>query len=285
MQFNTPLRYPGGKGRLSQFIIDLIEMNELEDVQYIEPYAGGAGIAITLLYLEYVSHIHLNDIDRSLFAFWQAVLKETDALCKLVRDTPVTIDEWKRQKAIQTASDPSVAELGFSTFFLNRTNRSGIILGGVIGGKNQTGAWKLDARFNRKDLEMRIAKIASYAPRISLYNLDAAAFIKGPLAMLPASGLVYLDPPYYSKGRLLYQNRYKHDDHAAIAGLVGGIEQRWIVSYDNVPEIRELYGRNRQQTFGLRYSARDRYEGIEVMVFCDGLKTPGAVEPFRGIAA
>jgi DNA adenine methylase len=285
MQFNTPLRYPGGKGRLSQFVIDLIEMNELADAHYAEPYAGGAGIAITLLYLEYVSHIHLNDLDRSVFAFWSAVLLETDTLCKLVRNTPVTIDEWKRQKAVQTASDPGVAELGFSTFFLNRTNRSGIILGGIIGGKDQTGPWKLDARFNRKDLETRIAKIASYAPRISLYNLDAAEFIKGPLKKLPVSGLVYLDPPYYSKGRLLYQNRYKHENHAAIAKLVAGIEQKWIVSYDNAAAICELYARHRQQTFGLRYSAQSRYEGREVMIFCPDLKTPGAVEPWRGIAA
>ena len=285
MQFNTPLRYPGGKGRLTQFIVDLIEMNELSDVHYIEPYAGGAGIAITLLYLEYASHIHLNDLDKSVFAFWSAVLDDTESLCRLIADTPLTMDEWYRQRDIQRANDPDRPALAFSTFFLNRTNRSGIIRGGVMGGKAQTGPWKLDARFNRKELIQRIEKIASYSPRISIYNLDAAEFITGPLHQIPASGLVYLDPPYYSKGDDLYQNRYTHEDHAAIAELVGGIRQKWIVSYDNTPAICELYAAHRQQTFGLRYSAQSRYEGKEVMVFCRDLKMPGAVEPWRGIAA
>lgn len=285
MQFNTPLRYPGGKGRLSQFIIDLIEMNELSDVHYIEPYAGGAGIAITLLYLEYASHVHLNDLDRSVFAFWSSALEQTDAFCRLVADTPVTMDEWYRQREIQRAAEPDMLALGFSTFFLNRTNRSGIIRGGVIGGKDQTGPWKIDARFNRKDLIYRIEKIASYLPRISIYNLDAAKFIDGPLNQIPDTGFVYLDPPYYSKGNALYQSRYTHADHACIAGRVPQIRQRWIVSYDDTAAVRELYAGHRQQTFGLRYSAQTRYEGGEVMIFCPSLKMPGAVEPWRGIAA
>jgi DNA adenine methylase len=285
MQFNTPLRYPGGKGRLSQFIIDLIEMNELGEVHYVEPYAGGAGIAITLLYLEYASHVHLNDLDPSVFSFWSAVLQETEALCKLVADTPLTMDEWYRQRDIQRASDPDRLKLAFSTFFLNRTNRSGIIRGGVIGGKGQTGSWKLDARFNRKELIQRIEKVARYSPRISIYNLDAAEFIAGPLNKIPPSGLVYLDPPYYSKGDDLYRNRYQHLDHAAIASMVPEIKQKWIVSYDNAEGVRELYTGHRQQTFGLRYSAQSRYEGQEVMIFCPSLKIPGAIEPWRGIAA
>lgn len=283
--FDSPLRYPGGKGRLAQYVIELVEMNDLTGDHYIEPYAGGAGIAITLLYLEYVSHIHLNDLNRSVHAFWRSVLDEPEALCRLVRDTPISVDEWKRQRAVQRTPDPDPLTLGFSTFFLNRTNRSGIITGGIIGGKDQAGLWKLDARFNRQELAKRIAKIASYAPRISLYNRDAADFIEGPLKKIPASALVYLDPPYYAKGRQLYQNQYVHADHARIAELVATIRHKWIVSYDNAEPIQQFYSAFRQQTFGLRYSAKDAYKGIEVMVFCDQLKTPGAVEPWRGIAA
>ena len=265
--FDSPLRYPGGKGRLSQYVIDLIEMNDLTGGHYVEPYAGGAGIAITLLYLEYVGHVHLNDLNKSVHAFWRSLLDEPDGLCRLIRDTPITVEEWERQKAV------------------NRTNRSGIITGGIIGGKNQNGPWKLDARFNRQELSKRVAKIASYAPRISLHNLDASEFISDLLTKIPPSALVYIDPPYYEKGRKLYENRYQHDDHEAIAKLVTEIRQKWIVSYDNAEPIRRFYSNFRQHTFGLRYSAQDAYEGTEVMVFCDGLKTPGEVQPWRGIAA
>lgn len=284
--FESPLRYPGGKGRLTQHVIDLIEMNDLVGAPYVEPYAGGAGIAIALLYLEYSDHIHLNDLNPSVYSFWRSLVDHPEELLKLVRDTPLSVDEWRRQRAIQFSSVPvGGLELGFSTFFLNRTNRSGIIGAGVIGGVKQSGAWRLDARYNVADLSKRIEKIASYASRISLYNLDAADLIANVLPTLPERALVYLDPPYYVKGSKLYQNSYKHDDHEEIAQLVGGIRQRWIVSYDNVEPIRLFYAAHRQQTFGLRYSAQRRYEGVEVMVYGDDVKIPGEVRPSRGEAA
>ncbi len=285
-QFNTPLRYPGGKGRLTQFVADLIDANDLTECHYVEPYAGGAGIAITLLYLEYASHIHLNDLNRSVYAFWRSVLEQPEDLCRLIRDTTPTMDVWHRQKAIQAASNPSALELGFSTFFLNRTNRSGIIQAGVIGGKHQTGHWKLDARYNAEELARRVEKISSYSSRITLYNLDAASLIANVLPSLPAKTLIYLDPPYYVKGKGLYEDHYAHDDHAKIAKLVTTeISQPWIVSYDNVDPIRELYSEQRQTTFGIWYTAGVRKAGKEVMVFCDTLKVPDVIEPSRSIAA
>lgn len=285
-QFNTPLRYPGGKGRLTQFVADLIDSNDLTECHYVEPYAGGAGIAVSLLYLEYASHIHLNDLNRSVYAFWRSVLDQPDDLSRLIRDTTPTMDVWHRQKEIQAASDPTPLELGFSTFFLNRTNRSGIIKAGVIGGKNQTGEWKLDARYNSEELARRVEKIASYGSRITLYNLDAETLITDVIPQLPETTLVYLDPPYYVKGKGLYENHYAHDDHARISKLVTeSITQPWIVSYDNVEPIRELYANHRQTTFGIWYTAGVRKAGKEVMVFCDDLKIPGVIEPSRSIAA
>jgi DNA adenine methylase len=284
-QFNTPLRYPGGKGRLTQFVADLIEANDLSGCHYVEPYAGGAGIAITLLYLEYVSHIHLNDLNKSVFAFWSSVLNQPEELCRKIRDTSPSMQEWHRQKEIQVAP-ANLLELGFSTFFLNRTNRSGIIKAGVIGGKGQTGAWKLDARYNAKELVRRIEKIASYKSRISLYNMDAAKLISTVIQQLPERSLIYLDPPYYVKGKGLYEDHYHHDDHAEISRLVrDSIRQPWIVSYDNVKPIRDLYQDKRQVTFGIWYTAGKRYAGKEVMVFSDALTIPSVIEPSRSRAA
>ena len=283
--FDSPLRYPGGKGRLAQYVIDLIEMNNLVGCHYAEAFAGGAGIAISLLYLEYASHVHLNDLDRAVYSFWRAVLDQPETMARMVRDTPLTLDERLRQKAIYRDPDAPTVELGFATFYLNRTNRSGIIHGGVIGGNAQSGTYRIDARFNRVELAQRIEKVASYAPRISLHNKDAVDFIADDLPAIQGKTLVYLDPPYYANGSRLYRNTYKHDDHAKIAALVGSIPHPWIVSYDNAPEVRSLYAAWRQQTFGLGYSANHKYKGDEVMVFCDRLKTPGEVEPWRGFAA
>jgi DNA adenine methylase len=285
VQFNTPLRYPGGKGRLTQFVADLIVTNDLVGGHYVEPCAGGAAIGVSLLLLEYVSRIYINDINPSIHAFWSAVINETESLCKRISDTRVTLAEWKRQRKVQSDQSASPLDRGFSTFFLNRANRSGIICGGVIGGLKQTGEWKVDARFNKLDLTRRIESIARHGHRITLSCMDAGAMITGVLPSLSSRGLIYLDPPYYSKGKDLYEDFYTHEDHARIAKLVGTIQQKWIVSYDNVSAIRRLYRGYRQKSFSLTYSAHNRYEGSEVMIFCDGLRIPRYIRTFRGIAA
>ena len=283
MHFTTPLRYPGGKGKLTDFIKLVFEQNELLDGHYIEPYAGGAGIAINLLLHGYASCIHLNDLNRSVYAFWHSVINDSDALCKKIHSTEVSIAEWYRQKEIQENPEKhSLLEFGFSTFFLNRTNRSGIILGGVIGGKNQDGNWKLDARFNKKDLCARIEQIALYASRIRLYNLDAKDLITTVLPSLPKKSLCYLDPPYYVKGQGLYENHYFHDDHVEIANLVKRkIKLPWIVSYDHAPEIVSMYEGCPRIEYGINYSAQNRYEGAEIMFFSKGLNIPDEKNPAK----
>lgn len=287
MRFTTPLRYPGGKGKLTDFLKLIFCHNNFFGGHYVEPYAGGGGIAINLLLGEYASNIHLNDLNPAVFAFWHCVLYESDALCEKIWNTNVDMDEWYRQKAIlNNPENHTKLELGFATFFLNRTNRSGIILGGVIGGKNQTGPWKLDARFNKDDLVQRIEKIALYRSRIHLYNLDAANLIKKILPDLPKKTLVYLDPPYYVKGQGLYQNHYNHDDHVAIANLVQKkIKLPWVVSYDHAPEIMKMYKECPKISYGINYSVQDRYRGAEVMFFSKKLIIPDVISPVNLKAA
>lgn len=281
MAFYTPLRYPGGKGKLTKFIKLVFEENELLDGHYVEPFAGGAGIAIALLLHDYASCVHLNDLNRSVYAFWHSVLFNPEELIKKIRSTRVSMAEWDRQKAVQSEPEEhDLLDLGFSTFFLNRTNRSGIILGGVIGGKKQTGNWKLNARFNKDDLCKRIEMIALFGSRIRLYNLDAADLITGVIPSLPKKTLVYLDPPYYVKGQDLYENHYVHEDHISIANLVRKrIKQHWIVSYDNTAEIGDMYKGCPSMEYGINYSAQDRYKGKEIMFFSDKVEIPCVENP------
>lgn len=281
MRYTTPLRYPGGKTKLAKFIQLIFEENYLLDGHYVEPFAGGSGIAFALLFHEYARHVHINDIDKSVYAFWYSVLNDTDNLCRLIKETPVDVGQWDRQKAIQVNSDNhSLLDLGFSTFFLNRCNRSGIISGGIIGGREQTGKWKIDARFNKQNLIERIEKIALYRGRISLYNLDASELVASVMPNLPQKTLVYLDPPYYIKGKELYENHFMHSDHESLAKLITEkIKQKWIISYDLHNVTQSLYSNFRQITYSLSYSAADRYKGTELMVFCDDLKIPDVANP------
>ena len=268
-RFKTPLRYPGGKGKLTDYIKSVIELNKLTDCHYVELYAGGAGVGISLLMLEYATQIHLNDINPSIYAFWHSVLNSPDELCSLISRTAVTVEEWQKQKKIQADGEShSSLDLGFSTFFLNRTNRSGIIKGGLIGGKEQAGTWKLDVRFNKPELISRIQKIASYSDRINITKLDAIDFLTNNLPLLPQKTFIYIDPPYYVKGEGLYENHYKHDDHERVSQAISNIKNKeWIVSYDNVPAICKFYEQFVQKTYGLKYSAQSKYTGSEVMIY------------------
>jgi len=282
MRYSTPLRYPGGKSKLSNFMKLVFEVNGLINGHYVELYAGGAGIGLHLLLGGYASHIHINDLNKSVYTFWRVVLEDTDNICRLIYDTPVNMDNWFRQKEVQAHPEQySALELGFSTFFLNRTNRSGIIGGGVISGKNQDGHWKLDARYNKTSLISRIEKISRVSDDVSVYNTDAAEFIKEVLPKLPPKTLVYLDPPYYTKGSDLYENHYRVEDHQRISNLVSSIRPKWIVSYDDTPEIRDMYRGYRNLTYQLNYSAADRYNGAEIMFFSDNLLIPAVDSPTK----
>jgi DNA adenine methylase len=282
MKYSTPLRYPGGKSKLANFMRLIIEENNLINGHYVEPYAGGAGIAFHLLFSGYVTHVHINDLNKSIYAFWKIVLEDTDNLCRLIYDTPVNIDTWLIQKEVQEHPERhSQLELGFSTFFLNRTNRSGIIDGGVIGGKNQDGNWKLDARYNKGPLISRIEKISRFVDRITLYNIDAAAFISRVLPSIPQHTIIYFDPPYYIKGSDLYEDHYSHEDHNTISNHIRQITQKWIVSYDDTPEIRQLYREYRNLPYRLNYSASKHYTGSEIMFFSNDLKVPIVENPVK----
>lgn len=269
MQFNTPLRYPGGKGKFAPFVKDLMLTNSLNG-DYLEPYAGGAGVALDLLFNNYCKNIHINDLDIAIFNFWISVTEDTECFLRLLHDTPVTIEEWFKQKDIlENPDDHSQISHGFATFFLNRTNRSGILKGGVIGGKNQTGEYQLDARYNKKDLTKRIEKIGEYCNRIKVYNIDALELLGQVDNLLPENSLIYLDPPYYVKGQGLYRNFYIHDDHVKIRKALDKISSKWIVSYDNCSEIKEIYDGYYQEDYELNYSAYYKTKGSEVMIYSD----------------
>lgn len=272
-RYPSPLRYPGGKGKVSNYIKLVLLRNGLVGSEYIEPYAGGGSVALSLLFEEYASHVHINDLNRSVYTFWKVVLERTDELCDRIWATPVEVTEWRRQRAIQDEAEPNELDLAFSTFFLNRTSRSGIIGGGMIGGRDQDGPWKLDARYNRAELVRRIRKIARFRSRITLTGIDAAEYLSEVLPTIEAP-FIYMDPPYYHKGPGLYESSYEHADHAAVAAIAKRLSEPWVVSYDAVPEIEDLYAPAAHLRYDLSYSAAHRQRGSEVMFFSKGLQLP-----------
>ncbi len=276
MRDASPLRYPGGKWRIAALFESVIRLNGSSRPRYIEPFAGGASLALSLLFREYVSEIHLNDLDPAIHAFWHSVLVYNREFIQLVDETPVTPEEWSKQKVVYSKGlAAGEFALGFATFFLNRTNHSGILNGGMIGGRKQSGMWKIDARLNRLELRRRIERIRSFRDRIHLSCEDAMEFLRNHTFSSPS--LTYLDPPYYRAGRCLYFNAYKPDDHAALSEFILGLMSPWIVSYDDVPEIGKLYKSVPCRRIQLLHTARSLRHGNEVLFFSPGLRIPESI--------
>ncbi len=271
----TPLRYPGGKQKLTPFIREILRQNGIRG-HYVEPYAGGAGVAIELLLNEDVQCIHLNDSDLGIYAFWYSILNENEKFCREILIAALTVEEWKKHReVVKQPQNHSLFELGFSTFFLNRCNRSGVISAGVIGGLNQEGNYKIDARFSRNDLIRRIELVGRYKDRITVTNMDAESYINEYIPNLPDDCLIYLDPPYYNKAKALYLNAYHKKDHTRLAQTIQSrIDHNWVLSYDGVPQIIELYSNRRHFLYDLQYSAAKSYKGQEIFIFCDQLVLP-----------
>ena len=272
----SPLKYPGGKGKLAPFMKVLIEKTGHKDGTYIEPFAGGAGIALDLLENDIVSQIVINDLDKGIYSFWRAILSETDRFVEAVHEVPLSVEECKKQREILLRADNKYSfELGFSTFYLNRTNRSGIINGGMIGGLEQNGVWKLDARFNKDNLINRILKIAKKKECIHLYNKDVASLIKNYLPKYEKEAFVYFDPPYFKKGKQLYLNFFNEQDHVRIEKMIReSVNCDWVITYDDVPEIANIYVNHELRRFDLNYSVAQKRKASEIIIFSNGDMIP-----------
>jgi len=254
-----------------------MEENGLKGGHYFEPYAGGAGVALDLLFRGLASHIHINDFDPAIHAFWMSVTRYPNRLLDLLESTPITMKEWFRWRSVLREDVKSnLVERGFATLFMNRTNRSGILNGGVVGGKNQDGQYKLNARFKKDVVAARIREIAKRSRDISVYREDSLHLLKRCSEFLPRNSLIYLDPPYYIKGKDLYRNYYSHEDHVAIAKRLQqkGFKWHWVVSYDSTEEIAAMYQSSQSLSYGLNYTAQERYKGNESMYFSRNVVIP-----------
>lgn len=281
--YYSPLRYPGGKNCIFPFVSSIFHNNQLTGISYAEPYAGGAGLALRLLFEGYVDHIYINDLDKSIYAFWISVVNQPDELCEWIRNVDISIMNWNKYREVQShVNEVDRLELAKSTFFLNRTNVSGIIKGGVIGGQMQKGKYKINARFNKQDLIGRIQKIAGIKSRISVSNFDGLSFIRR-LNRKRQDLFIYLDPPYYQKGADLYMNSYSTMDHIKLSKEVHKLSKTWMVSYDNQGLILGLYKKYNVISYRLSQSASNRV-GEEILIFPDNLDFSTSLEELNSPA-
>ncbi|MBR8462961.1 DNA adenine methylase [Campylobacter sp. faydin G-24] len=281
----SPLRYPGGKSKLTDFVYNTIELNNIKNPIYCEPFCGGAGVAINLLLQNKVEKIILNDYDIAIYSLWKAVLDDTKKLGQKIISTKITIQEREKQKQIyKELSDKKECglDLAFATLFLNRTSVSGIIKGGAIGGKEQKGQYKVDARFNKEKILEKINHISTFRSKIELFNLDCNTLINTYLKNHTDKNnlFIFFDPPYYKQGKNLYTNFFTHQDHEKLGTAIKSMDDfLWILTYDNTPEIYSIYKNYNPQKYKLQYSAKNKIKETEL--FFNSPKTK--VESFSNV--
>lgn len=269
----TPVRYPGGKTKLYPEIRAIIETNGLLGHPYAELFAGGAGLAIKLLLKGDVSSIVINDYDRAVYCMWDAIVNHSEELCEFINSAVLDIETWKKMRDMyQSHKGVDDLELGKAAFYLNRTNVSGILSGGVIGGLEQAGNYKMDVRFNRETLKKKVMDIAARRSDIEVTRIDAEEFIDS--RMSDSELFAYLDPPYVQKGPGLYRSSFDEEKHRSLAKKVGSAKSRWVVTYDADKLIDVIYGDYERSDLEIGYTANMKTIGKEKIILGPGLVWP-----------
>lgn len=266
----SPLRYPGGKGKIAPMVYELIKNFSPRITNYYEPFCGGSGIALYLLTNNLVEYIAINDLDRAIYSFWRAVFFDTNNLISMINNTPITVNEWKKQRKIFKYSTKYSVNYAFATLFLNRTNRSGIISAGPIGGYNQKGIWKINARYNKTEIINRIITISKYKKRVKVNNMDIRRYIR--INNFNKNSFIFFDPPYVNNAKRLYKNSLTLKDHIEISDIIKNINKaNWIITYDDTEIIRSLYSNYYTTKFSIQYSAATKKKEKELLIFKDSI--------------
>ncbi len=267
----SPFRYPGGKGFLTGFLAkETVASLAGVEKRYAEPFCGGAGAALNLLKDGTVSRIALNDFDIRIYSAWTAIVRETDRFIARIRETPPTIATWCRMREqVEEGGEDYSFDLGFATYFLNRTSTAGIVLGsGPIGGFEQSGKWKIDVRYYADSMIRRIAWIGAHREQIEITCEAAHVFLQREVTQDEVDGTFYfVDPPYIEAGSKLYLNAMDLPQHRALAQFLrSGALPHWILTYDDDPYVRTIYDGCDIRQLEVNYSLRRTRKARELII-------------------
>lgn len=268
-KFLNPLRYPGSKSAFIDDFSELVRSNNLSGLEIVEPYAGSASISLGLLFKGLVSSATLVERDPLVYSFWYCVFNRTTELVQAIKDLDVSLDTWHKltkYRDLDGVDGEDVLALGVAGLFFNRTNFSGVLHAGPIGGQSQGSAYAVDCRFNKADLIKRIETVSSLADRISVHFGDAIQTLEKANGEDNENRFFYVDPPYYKQGRKLYRYHYSLSQHKDLANALSQANFRWILSYDNHPVIEHFYSDFIQISTGFRYSSRKPKQEHELVI-------------------
>lgn len=239
----SPLRYPGGKSKLIDYIY--FKLNSNNTNVFVEPFAGGASVGLSLLDAGVINNLILNDIDFGIYSLFFIIKNNPNRLInKINKYKPTHKDYFKAQETIKSNyKNCDEFKAAWSLLLVNRLAYSGICKANPLGGKNGS-MNDLLVRWNPKTLCNRIDKINKMSNKITVLNMDALELIEE--MYWEPSTTIFIDPPYFKKGKDLYEHYYNKEDHIKLNVLLDNLYQGMpgadmILTYDNDEYIEWLY--------------------------------------------
>ena len=276
----SPLRYPGSKIRVVDYMSKVLDFNGFRADILVEPFVGGGSVFLNFLANDWAKRVIIGDKDRLIFSFWKTLFGDTRYLINFIRKVNINLREFKYYKQITVnQSEYEEKKLAEACLFLNRTSYSGLLTDdvGPIGGKLQKSEYKIDCRFNRKTLIERIEEIAKFKPKVKVLPYDWERTIDYALEKSKEAKLLfYLDPPFYLKGHLLYRCYFENGEHYELSEKIKSLKFKWILSYDKGPEIRKMYSEFIKKGLAFPYSLNSSARRIETEYFitCKDFQLP-----------
>jgi DNA adenine methylase len=276
----SPLRYAGSKRKLFNYLERVLTHNKFLPQVLVEPFVGGGNIFLNFLSHHEGSTAVIADKDELVYSFWKTLFSDPKYLVNFIRKAKVNLKTFDYYRYISSHSTGfSRRQLAETCLFLNRTSFSGILndSAGPIGGREQKSIYKINCRFGRKNLIKKIKNISAFKNRVVILPYsweETLKYVATKIEYKNASLLFYLDPPFYKKADQLY--RYHFDDitHKNLRDRLVKLEYPWILSYDRVKEIQNLYSAFTRINISMPYSINSPAKRLEKELIITPLKLP-----------
>ena len=265
-------RYAGGKSKLRELIIQrLVDIGKPCCLEYREPFFGGGSVGLNYfrhrdkygkLFVSRpnFSRLWINDRDYGISCLWTSVIKYPQELCAKVRAFTPSVEAFydiKNELLSLVHASEDVVDIGFRKLAIHQISYSGLgtMSGGPLGGASQQSKYGIGCRWSPEYICKQIMKIHYEFSHLTVHSEKCTDYdFQDLITDTSVPALLYLDPPYYVKGNVLYQEKFSCEDHTRLATLLHETKHCWLLSYDDCPEIRELYKWAHLESVDVNYS-------------------------------
>ena len=275
----TPLRYPGGKTWLLDYVKAFARFHKLSSTTIVEPYGGSASISVGLIRSQLVTDATVCERDPLIVAFWNVAIHRNEELIEYLSSLEINMETWyglRRYLDLEKTNLQNELEAAGAFLFFNRTNYSGIIKGGPLGGKKQLSKYKLNCRFNKGRIADKIRSLKALEDKLKIIQIDGLEYMKNHALQSPDNVFFYVDPPYYGAGKDLYRFYFTDFDHQQLSAFLTGTEIPWLLSYDDAEFIRNLYQKKSNLPVYTDYQSGHLRRGVKELLISNYVIPPAS---------